>query len=140
MFFDSKGPAACATCHVGINADGQLAGSTIAPDLTAIASFRTSEHILKKIVKPDSNIVSGYEEELIETQDGRLFVGIVIEERNGKLTLSDKSGTSFLIDANDISTRTTQTGSMMPGNYDELLNEREMDDLLAYLLSLKGRP
>ncbi|MCH7754453.1 c-type cytochrome [candidate division KSB1 bacterium] len=138
LFFDLEGPAACAACHVGINSARVPAGSTIAPDLTAIAGFRTPEHILQKIINPDSNIVSGYEEVLIRTKSGRLLVGIVTEENKEELQLIERNENLILVNKEDIQSRVPQKLSMMPSNYHDLLTQKQLNDLLAYLVTLQG--
>jgi putative heme-binding domain-containing protein len=136
LFFDSQGPAACSACHIATNEEGQPQGSTLGPDLTAIASFRTPRYILNKIVKPDSNVISGYEEWFVKTKDGRIFTGIIQEERGDELILQDKTNERFVIAKNEIVTRKSQTSSMMPSNYQKLLTKKQLYDLLAYLLTL----
>ncbi|MFQ5822581.1 MAG: hypothetical protein ACE5JB_00835 [bacterium] len=138
LFFDPEGSAACSACHIGINAEGQPQGSDLGPDLTAIASFRTPQHIFNKIVQPNSNIISGYEESLVKTKTGRIFIGIIKEETGDELILENKSNERFVIRTNDIVTYKTQTISFMPSNYPELLTEKQLDDLMAYLLTLHG--
>ncbi len=138
LFFDLEGPAACAACHSGLNLDGKVVGSTIGPDLTAIAGFRTPGHILKKIINPDSNIVSGYEEVLIRTKSGLLLVGIVKEENKGELQLIERNENLILVSKEDIQSRVPQTLSMMPSNYRDLLTQKQLNDLLAYLVTLQG--
>ena len=137
LFFDLEGPAACAACHAGRNSEQKAEGSTIGPDLTAIAGFRTPEHILKKIINPDSNIVSGYEEVLIRTKSGLLLVGIVKEENKGELQLIERNENLILVSKKDIQSRVPQF-SMMPSNYRDLLTQKQLNDLLAYLVTLQG--
>lgn len=139
LFFDLNGPAACAACHVGIDIRGQLAGSKIGPDLSAVASIRSTEHLYRKIIKPDSNIVSGYEEYLIKTRNKRFFTGLIVEENAYEIVLMDRKKERFTIRANEIKSRIPQNISIMPSNYLELLSEQQIQDLLAYLITLKGR-
>ncbi len=138
LFFDLEGPAACAACHLGPNSERKAEGNTIAPDLNAIAGFRTPEHILQKIINPDSNIVSGYEEVLIRTKSGRLLVGIVKEENKDELQLIERNENLIMLNKEDIQSRVPQKLSMMPSNYRDLLTPKQLNDLLAYLVTLKG--
>lgn len=135
LFFDLEGPAACAACHLGMDAHGEAKGSTVGPDLTAIASFRTPEYILQKIIEPDSNIVSGYEEMLIKTNGGRMFVGRILEQSKEKITMLERDGNQTTLIIKDIRKQVPLKGSTMPSNYEELLTERQLDDLLSYLLT-----
>ena len=138
LFFDLEGPAACAACHVAVNSEGKVEGSTIGPDLTAIAGFRTPEHILQKIINPDFNIVSGYEEILIRTKSGRFLVGVIKEENKDALQLMERNENLILVSKEDIQSRVPQKLSSMPSNYGDLLTQKQLDDLLAYLVTLKG--
>jgi putative heme-binding domain-containing protein len=138
LFFDAQGPAACAGCHIGINAKGRPEGSSTGPDLTAIASIRTPQFILREILHPDSLIVRGYETTLIKTVDGRLITGIVQEEDEEKLVVIQTNRHLLTIGKNYIKNRSIQNISMMPNNYQELLKQKQLDDLMAYLLTLAG--
>ncbi|RMF58760.1 MAG: hypothetical protein D6743_17290, partial [Calditrichaeota bacterium] len=59
LFFDPKGPAACAACHVALDTGGRPRGGSSGPDLRAVASIRSAAYLRAKIVHPDSNVVSG---------------------------------------------------------------------------------
>lgn len=139
LFFDVQGPAACAACHVARNAENQPEGSTIGPDLTAIASIRTPEYILQKIVKPDSNIVSGYEQVLIKTELNKFAVGIIKHETEDSIILVDRDNAETTFSKKEIQSVIKKNASIMPGNYAQLLSEDQMDDLLAFLLTLKDQ-
>ena len=108
LFFDLEGPAACAACHLGLNSERKAEGSTIGPDLTEIAGFRTPEHILQKIINPDSNIVSGYEEVVIRTKGGRFLVGVIKEESEDELQLMERNENLILVSKKDIQSRVPQ--------------------------------
>lgn len=139
LFFDLEGAAGCAACHVGVDAAGVAEGGAFGPDLTAIASYRTPEHILQKIVKPDSNVVSGYEEVLIKTKDGQFLVGRIDQETREDVVLLVKNGERFSLRRDLIKKIVAQKKSSMPSNYSDLLTKDQMDDVLAYLLTLTGR-
>lgn len=138
LFFDATGPAACATCHIGIDGEGRTRGDSIGPDLRAIATFRTPPHIYQKIIKPDSNIVSGYEEALVKTFDGRLFIGRIMEVTQKRLVLLDRNKIQSVIRSGEVKMVLPQKTSNMPSNYEELLTGDQMNDLLAYLVTLTG--
>ena len=137
LFFDLVGPAACAACHAGLNSAGKVDGRAIGPDLTAIAGFRTPEYILQKIINPDFNIVSGYTEVVIRTKGGRFLVGVIKEENKDKLQLIERNENLILVSKKDIHSRMPQKLSSMPSNYSDLLTQKQLDDLLAYLVTLK---
>jgi putative heme-binding domain-containing protein len=139
LFYDLNGPAACSSCHVGITAEGERQGAQqLGPDLSALASIRTGREIYQKILNPDSYVVSGYDQTLIRTQKDRLYVGMIAEETPTSLVLSSPYGAQIQIPKSDIAVRSLQPGSAMPSNYAELLSARQLDDLMAYLLTLRG--
>lgn len=139
LFFDSAGPAACASCHVGLDAEGDPRSSAIGPDLTSVAAIRTARYLYDKIVNPDSNVVSGYQEVLVKTRDGRFLVGVIEEESSERVRLLQRDGQITCIDKGAIATLVLQDTSKMPANYAELLDEKQIHDLVAYLLTLRGR-
>lgn len=136
LFYDLQGPAACASCHIAIDGYGKRTGSTIGPDLSAIASFRTPEHIYWKILKPDSNVVSKHEETVIKTKGGSMIAGEVIAENATELVVRERNGSEMTLQKKIISSRRIQPGANMPSNYDELLTPEQLRDLVAYLQTL----
>lgn len=138
LFFDLQGPAACATCHIGINVRGQKEGSIIGPDLSEVAAIRTPEHLYSKIIQPDSNLVSGYEQVLVKMQSGQFLIGMVQEENEDEWVLLDRAYNELRISRKNVHSVIPQKNSMMPGNYRELLIEKQIQDIIAYLLSLQG--
>lgn len=139
LFFDAASGAGCASCHIGVNVKGESEGGELAPDLTAIAAYRTPEHIYQKIIKPDSNVVSGYEQTLIKTKDDRFFIGVITGETTGEIFLMDKNSNKIAIRKDQIAARILQSTSMMPANYSDLLSENDLQNLTAYLLTLDGQ-
>lgn len=136
LFFDLQGPAACSSCHIAIDGYGQRSGSPIGPDLSAIASYRTPEHIYWKILKPDSNVVSKHEETLIKTKTGTLIFGKIMEESATDLRIRERNGSEITLQKSAVASRQTQPGANMPSNYDDLLTPQQLRDLVAYLQTL----
>lgn len=137
LYFDIHGAAACATCHTAMDAAGLVTGKSVGPDLSAIGLIRSAEHIYRKIIKPDSNIVSGYEDVLIKTKNGRFFTGIIKGEDDLSVVLLDRIGSETIIRKKEIAKRLPQKISNMPMNYAELLTEKQIQDLVAFLATLK---
>ncbi len=138
LFFDPHGAAACASCHLGLAADGSPKGDSVGPDLTAIASIRRGSHLYLKIVKPDSNIVSGYEQMLLKTKNGRMLVGMIETQDSSMVRLIDSKKQITSVARGQIAALVPQNISIMPGNLTEYLSENELANLLAYLLTLNG--
>ncbi len=138
LFFDQDGPAACAKCHIASAADSQAVGTAIGPDLGAIATIRSAAHIHAKIVNPDSNIVSGYQQVLAITAAGLYITGLLEEETGEALMLRNSNNQLLRVSRDKLRKVVPQPVSMMPGNYKQLLTEGQVHDLVAFLLTLKG--
>jgi len=133
LFFDAAGPAGCASCHIATDVDGQPTGNDAGPDLRAIATFRTPAHLYQKIIRPDSNIVSGYQEVLVQTLDGRFIIGTIEAEQQDTLTLQDSMQRTIAVARAQIVRMAPQRTSSMPGNYRDLLTEQQLQGLVAFL-------
>lgn len=133
LFFDAAGAAACASCHQAIDSTGAKSGSDIGPDLSDIAQIRTPEYLYWKIVKPDSNRVSGYDEMILKTKDGRHLSGLIKEISGDMLVLRVRTGEVLEISMRDIASRRVSETSPMPGNYADLLTRKQIQDLVAFL-------
>ncbi len=133
LYFALNGAAACVSCHTAVDSSGLEMGKSVGPDLSAIGLIRSPEHIYRKIIKPDSNIVSGYEDLLIKTKNGRFFTGILKSEDDLSVILLDRVGTETIIQKKEIARRLPQKISNMPMNYAELLTEKQIQNLVAFL-------
>lgn len=132
LFFDDGGSAACGTCHrVGDR------GGTVGPELTQVAGTRDVAFILESILAPAKVIASGYETELVVTHKGRMVTGIPRGEDANELVLVDTQGRPQRIRKSEIAKRAAQTTSLMPENFREILTVAELQDVLAFLLTLK---
>ncbi len=137
LYFNIYDAAACVTCHTAMDSAGLASGKSVGPDLSAIGLIRSAEHIYRKIIKPDSNIVSGYEDMLFKTKSGRFFTGLIHSEDALKVVLMDRLGAETIILKKEIAKRLPQSISNMPMNYAELLTEKQIQDLVAFLVTQK---
>jgi putative heme-binding domain-containing protein len=132
LFFDDKGNAVCGKCHrVGDR------GGDVGPELTHIAGTRDSTFILESILTPSKSIASGYDTVLVVTKRGQYLTGIPRGDDPDTLTLVDSQGRSQRIRKSEIDKRVPQTTSLMPENFREILTVAELQDLLAYLATLR---
>ncbi len=131
------GAASCFACH---RFDGQ--GGAIGPDLTVLAGRFSARDILESIVLPSKQISDQYQAIQIITVDGKVINGRIV----------NLSGDVFLINTNmlipdalsrvnrnDIEEMVPSKSSMMPNGLLNTLNEQEVLDLMAYLLSRGDR-
>ena len=123
----------CIKCH-HIAGDG----GNIGPDLTGAGSRYTIRDLAENIIEPSKVISDQYRSEQLEMKDGNLIIGRVVVEENGKLfVMSSPLAPDDLttVSAAEIKSRKVWNISMMPPGLINSLNEDELKDLLAYLLS-----
>jgi putative heme-binding domain-containing protein len=132
LFFDSEGKANCGKCHM-VNGKGGKVG----PQLSFVGTSRTKDFLLESILKPKAVITSGYSSILILTKKGKFITGVKKNEDDSSIDLMDKEGNALHISKAEIKKYKTQKISTMPGNFEDILTQEEIRNLLAYLSSLK---
>jgi len=127
---------ACATCHVF---SGE--GGAIGPDLTSVANTYSVRDMLHKLIDPNVGVSDQYAGSIVTKKDGSTVAGMVIETDPDKLIIY---GPNPNVEAIEVprdeveSVRPSPTSPMPPGLINPL-NEDELADLIAYLLS-RGNP
>jgi putative heme-binding domain-containing protein len=129
--------ARCVICH-RFAGDG---GST-GPDLTQAAGRFSLKDLAESIVNPSKVISDQYRTTIVQTAQGRAYTGRVIAVADESITLlidpEDASKTVEIKKA-DIEAQEPSPVSLMPKDLLKPLNEKEVLDLLAYILS-RGNP
>jgi len=123
----------CATCH---RFNGE--GGSIGPDLTGSGNRYTLRDLLENIVDPSKVISDQYDSHELVMKDGTTLLGRIVVEENGKvfvMTNPFAPNDHVAIDEKDIAKKGTRQVSMMPPGLINALNETELLDLIAYLLS-----
>ncbi|MBL9128955.1 MAG: c-type cytochrome, partial [Verrucomicrobiales bacterium] len=124
--------AACFSCHRFAGG-----GGGVGPDLTASASRYSLRDLLENIVDPSKVISDQYGSEQVELKDGSSLIGRAYEE-NGKIHVvydprnPDEKETADLA---QVKARRPYPVSLMPNGLLNAMNEGEVLDLLAYVLS-----
>ena len=129
--------ASCFSCH-RFNNEGGGAG----PELTGLAGRFSSRDLIESIVYPNKVISDQYAAIMVATTDGKVITGRVMNLHGDGFTLN----TNMLdpnqlvnIDRNKIEEIKPSPTSMMPEALLNTLNNDEVLDLMAYLLSRGDR-
>ena len=130
--FEGKG--GCAECHMILGAGGFLG-----PDLSNYGATHSPNEIRNAIVSADAR--PGARKGLAQatTKDGRQISGLVRNEDNFSVQLQARDGTFHMLEKSGLSQLTVDSAPLMPGDYGTKLNSSELDQLVAYLLSVGGR-
>ncbi|HET6324891.1 MAG TPA: PVC-type heme-binding CxxCH protein, partial [Planctomycetaceae bacterium] len=118
----------CATCHTLF---GQ--GGKIGPDLTG-SQRANLDYLLENIVDPSAIVQPAYKMSTIALADGRVLNGIVIEQSGPTLTVQTPTERLVLNRADVEEIRKSEL-SLMPDGLLDVLSEKEIRDLLGYLMS-----
>lgn len=128
------GKGGCAACHL---VDGT--GGALGPELTEIGLRRSLKFLRDSLVEPSAHIDREYRAATVELLNGSKVNGVILNEDEYSIQLRDLQGDlrSFLkTEAKQVK---VQTASLMP-SYASALSLKEMDDLVAFLNSLRGKP
>jgi putative heme-binding domain-containing protein len=129
--FDGKG--GCARCHrVGAQ------GSGVAPNLSDIGATRSAGSLLRSLTDPTSQMMPINRRVRAVTRDGKVINGRRLNEDTYTVQLIDDQEKLVSLVKADLREYTILMASPMP-SYTDRLTQDELADVVAYLLSLKGR-
>ncbi|MDG1897372.1 MAG: c-type cytochrome, partial [Fuerstiella sp.] len=118
----------CAICHTLFGE-----GKTIAPDLTG-AQRHNLNYLLENIVDPSATVSKNFKLSVVLLEDGRVINGIVLGRTEKTLTLQTAME-QVVIQREEIDEMKEAAISMMPDKLLNVLDDRQIQDLIAYLMS-----
>jgi putative heme-binding domain-containing protein len=125
--------ANCSSCHVVNGRGGQLG-----PDLSRIGSARPRAGLLGKLRGKSTVIRPGYEPVTLVMRDGQRIRGVRKNEDEFSIQIMDmREQLQGYLKAN-LTELTSDTQSLMPVYGPDRLSDRDADDLLRYLTTLRG--
>ena len=128
-----EGKGGCLRCHrVGAQ------GSRVAPDLTDIGAVRAPGSLQRSLVDPSSQMMPINRPVRAVTKDGKVINGRRLNEDTYTVQLIDDGERLVSLTKADLREFSIHTTSPMP-SYKDRLGESEIADVVAYLLTLKGR-
>ncbi|MFM8634259.1 MAG: c-type cytochrome [Planctomycetia bacterium] len=125
--------ARCVVCH----RFGEDGGST-GPDLTQAAGRFAVADLVEAIVHPSKVVSDQYKAHVVQTADGRVVSGRIVAESADRITVvtdPEDATKHVVIPRSEIEEITVSGESLMPKGLLDGLNEQEVLDLLAYVLS-----
>ena len=128
-----RGKGGCVTCHM---VDGQ--GGRQGPDLTTVGARRSLRHLRSAILEPNQWVSPQDWKIQAKTKGGVSVEGIRLNEDTHSLQLLDSNDKLISVVKGDLeSYRIIKASSMPP--YAGQLSQGEVDDLVAYLYTLRGK-
>lgn len=120
----------CSSCH---RLD-DVGTTSIGADLKAIGD-RGKSAVLLNILDPNREVKPQYLSYSLLTDDGRVFAGMITDESVNSITIRRADGTEATVLRNKIEQLRSSGLSYMPEGLEKQINEKQMADLLAFLMS-----
>lgn len=124
--------ATCARCH----RVGGLGGVT-GPDLSRIGRVRSRSALARSVREPAASVASGYRVVTLVTREGARVRGVVKGEDAFSIQLMEVGGRLQGYRKSELESVEREDRSLMPPFGDERLSDAELDDVLAYLGTLR---
>jgi putative heme-binding domain-containing protein len=124
---------ACLVCH---RFNGE--GGGVGPDISGAGNRYTLRDLLESIIDPSLVISDQYASEQIDRREGSTIVGRVVGEEHGELLVVTNPfmpSEMSRVKTTAVKSRKPYPVSMMPPGLVNALNEEELKDLVAYILS-----
>src|SRR6185436_9663469 len=112
-------------------------GGSLGPALTDIGRRRGVQFLEESLVKPEAEVPITYRAIRVSTKSGQTIVGIRLNEDDLSVQLRDTSNNLRSIWKINIKEIRRDQPSLMPA-YGSVLSKKELEDLVAYLSSLRG--
>jgi putative heme-binding domain-containing protein len=138
--------AGCAVCHMV-----QGRGGVLGPDLSRVGGARSVSYLTEAIRDPDKELSSAmldpnnhyglplvYDKVTVVTAAGVTIVGIAKNEDTYSVQLLNTSQQLQFFLKKDLRSITHERKSLMPPYSEQRLNATDLQDLVAYLESLRG--
>ena len=126
--------ANCFSCHGGI-ADRKTA--VFGPDLAGVTKRLKPEEIADSIVYPSKQVSERFRNTTVVNADGDVITGVLTAKDKVQIVLVNKDNEVSRIRLEDIEEMAQLETSPMPDKILNRFSERQVQDLLAFLLSLK---
>jgi len=136
------GDANCSLCHM-VNGKGGRLG----PELTAVGGARTVEAIKESVRNPSRRLAWGltepskefaqqYETITVVTAEGKEIKGVALNEDHFTVQMMDTNEQIHLLEKDKLRSFKKSRESMMPKYDASVLSDKDLDDIVAYLLSI----
>jgi putative heme-binding domain-containing protein len=127
------GAKRCDQCH---RVGGE--GGRLGPDLTNIGEIRSVNNLRQSIVDPNADVRQRYWVVKATTKQDKAYIGFLMNEDTYTVQFMDMEEQLHSLAKSDLAQYQVEKISKMP-SYGELLKTNEVDDLVAYLWSLRPK-
>jgi cytochrome c oxidase cbb3-type subunit 3 len=138
--------AGCSACHM-VNGHGGLLG----PDLSRVGASRSASYLIDSIREPSKELSDGmsdpnnhygqplvYDKVTVIAASGRAITGVAKNEDTFSVQLLDTDQRLHFFLKKDLAKVVHERESLMPTYSERMISPAELQDLVAYLESLRG--
>ena len=129
MVFNGKGN--CSSCHM-VSGEGGRRG----PDLTEVGGRRNPDELASDLRTPDEDLAPRWWTLRVTREDGSVVEGLRMSEDTFTMRVMDENEALWSFSKGSVRSHERITSSIMP-SVNALLTSTEVDDLIAYLYSLR---
>lgn len=140
------GKGGCAACHA-INGEGSAYG----PDLSEIGLRRGAKHLMTSLLEPEADVPKSYLQYRpgtavadnflqvrLVTLTGKRINGVRVNEDSFTIHVREMSGQVHSFFKSELSQLHKDWGKSSMPSYRKVLTQTDLNDLVAYLLTLRG--
>jgi cytochrome c oxidase cbb3-type subunit III len=139
------GDANCSLCHM-INGKGGRFG----PELTGVGGARTRAALIDSVRNPSHHLAWGltestkefpqeYETATAVTSDGKEIKGVTLNEDSFTVQIMDQGEQIHLLEKDKLRSFRKGRESAMPRYTADTLSDKDLDDIVAYLVSVEAK-
>jgi putative heme-binding domain-containing protein len=139
------GDANCSLCHMVRGSGGR-----VGPDLSSVGGTRTVEGLTESVRTPSQKLAWGlaeatkefaqeYETVTVVLPDGKEVRGVTLNEDQFTLQMMDSSEEIYLLEKGQLRSIQKSRESLMPAYDKTTLSDHDLNDLLAYLVSVAAQ-
>jgi cytochrome c oxidase cbb3-type subunit III len=125
-------------------------GGRLGPDLTGVGGSRTREAIIDSVRNPSRRLAWGlteatkefpqeYESVTVVTADGKIIKGVTLNEDNFSVQIMDANEQIHLLDKSTLRSFHKSRESAMPKYGTDVLSDKDLEDIVAFLVSVGAK-
>jgi putative heme-binding domain-containing protein len=115
--------------------DGE--GGRFGPDLSDVGALRSSEFLRKSVVEPNADVDMAFWSAEVVLGDGSMLSGIRLHEDSFSIRVIDITGQLHSLWKQEVQDVKVLKNSVMGSYGDAVFPDDELDDLVAYMVSLR---
>jgi cytochrome c oxidase cbb3-type subunit III len=131
VVYETKG--GCAVCHI---VRGE--GGSLGPDLTGVGARRSPAYLREALIDPGAAAPERYLVVSVTMRDGRIVRGVRANEDSFTIQLRDANNHFHSFRKQELTDLKKEAGTSTMPSYKTTLTDAEIEDLVAYLASLRG--